>query len=160
MRDTGLHGSFSLDEQTVDKEVAESTAGVYVLGTKRVKSFYVHLVGRSDTDIRTRLKEYIGRYDRFKFATVDSPKAAFIKECELYHAFRGPEGKIHNKNHPQRPQGTTWLCPDCNIFHSHDVVQPKAEVTATKKRFCIECGTELPTQVQFCEKCGHNVLES
>jgi hypothetical protein len=55
--------------------------GVYVLGPKKGKTFYVHFVGRADTDVKARLKEHIGRYNRFKFEYSNSPEDAFRKEC-------------------------------------------------------------------------------
>jgi len=91
-RSTGLRGSFPLDEGTIDKEVSNVSAGVYVLGLKKGKTFYVQFMSRTDVDVKARLKEYIGRYDRFKFEYSKSPEYAFRKECELYHDFRGPEG--------------------------------------------------------------------
>lgn len=110
---SGLHGSFSLNDQTINEEVDSGSAGVYALGYLRGKTFIIQHIGRSGTDVNARLKEYIGKYDRFKFDTSDSPHAAFTKECELYHAFGGPEGKIiHNKNHPD-PAGMDWSCPLC-----------------------------------------------
>jgi len=119
-RSTGLRGSFPLDERTINKEVSGVSPGVYVLGPKKGETFYVHFVGRADTDVNAQLKEYIGKYDRFKFDTSDTLETAFIKECQLYHDFQGPEGRLDNKNHPERPQGTTWQCPKCNVYYSQN----------------------------------------
>ena len=121
-RRTGLRGSFPLDEPTINKEVSNVSPGVYVLGRKEGKTFYVRYVGRAD-DMRAQLRDHIGRYVRFKFDYANSPEDAFRKECDLYHNFRGPEGKLDNKNHPERPQGATWLCTKCNIFHPQPVGQ-------------------------------------
>jgi hypothetical protein len=115
---SGLRGSFPLDEGTINEEVGYGSPGVYALGYMKGKTFIIQGIGRSDTDVHARLKEYIGEYDRFKFAYSDSPQAAFTKECQLYHTFGGPEGKLNNKNHPERPQGSTWHCPQCNVFDS------------------------------------------
>ncbi len=122
-RRTGLRGSFPLDELTINKEVSNVSPGVFVLGRKEGKTFYVRTVGRADVDVRTRLKEHIGRYDRFKFEYANSPEDAFRKECDLYHDFRGPEGKLDNENHPERPQGVAWLCTKCNKFSPQGVEQ-------------------------------------
>jgi hypothetical protein len=122
---TGLRGPFLLNEQTVNEEVGYGSPGAYALGNKRGKTFIVRRFGRSDTDINARLKEYIGKYDSFKFEYLDSPEAAFTKECELYHAFRGPEGRLDNTNHPDRSQGTMWQCPKCNVFGSEGAAQAK-----------------------------------
>jgi hypothetical protein len=149
---SGLRGSFPLNEQTINEEVIiPSSAGVYSLGRLREKTFLIQHIGRSDTDVQARLKEYIGKYDRFKFAYADSSEAAFIKECQLYHAFGG---KIpHNENHPERSQGATWSCPRCAIFES---TKPQS-VVKTGKRFCGQCGAEVAADVQFCTSCGKEV---
>ncbi|MGP8069006.1 MAG: zinc-ribbon domain-containing protein [Candidatus Bathyarchaeia archaeon] len=125
-RRTGLRGSFLLDELTINKEVSNVSPGVYLLGRKEGKTFYVRSVGRADVDVNAQLKEHIGGYVRFKFEYANSPEDAFRKECELYHDFRGPEGKLDNKNHPERPQGVAWLCSKCNIFHPQGVGQTTA----------------------------------
>jgi hypothetical protein len=124
-RSTGLRGSFSLDERTINNEVSNVSPGVYLLGRKEGKTFYVRSVGRSDVDVRAQLKEHIGRYGRFKFEYADSPEDAFRKECDLYHKFRGPEGKLDNKNHPERPQGVAWLCTKCDTFNPQGVEHKK-----------------------------------
>jgi len=153
---SGLRGSFSLNEQTVNEEVDSGSPGVYALGYKKEKTFYVRCIGRSDTDVNVRLKEYIGKYDQFKFDTSDTPETAFIKECQLYHAFGGPQGKIpHNKNHPDRPQGMAWSCPMCTALDSQvSSTEPQSGVSTTRKRFCDDCGAELTADVRFCTRCG------
>ena len=125
-RRPGLRGSFPLDEPTINKEVSNVSPGVYLLGRKEGKTFYVRYVGRADADVRAQLRDHIGGYVRFKFDYANSPEDAFRKECDLYHNFRGPEGKLDNKNHPERPQGATWLCTKCNIFHPQPVGQTTA----------------------------------
>jgi hypothetical protein len=47
--------------------------------------------------------------------TQTSPKAAFEKECKNYHDFGGSE-KLDNKQHPERPDGTNWECPVCDMY--------------------------------------------
>ncbi|HUK49996.1 MAG TPA: hypothetical protein VLV18_03075 [Terriglobales bacterium] len=115
---TNLRGSYPLDEQTLHRVVSETSPGVYALGRKKSKTFYVHRVGRSDTNIAIELTGYIGKYERFKFKELPDAATAFSKECELYHSFRGAEGKLDNRNHPQRTQGALWQCPKCDAFNS------------------------------------------
>jgi len=147
--DSGMRGSFQLDETTIDKQVEKSSSGVFILGYKKDRTFYICFVGRSDTDVKAQLKQYIGheQYDRFKFEYCNSPEAAFTKECELYHGFRGPEGKLDNKDHPTRPIGTMWSCPRCNAFVSNGAAQ-------AKNQFCANCGSAIPISSKFCPSCG------
>jgi hypothetical protein len=160
---TGLRGSFELDEETINEEVGHGSPGVYALGYKKENTFLIQNIGRSDTDVHARLKEYIGKYDRFKYAYADSSEAAFIKECNLYHAFSGPEGKIlHNKNHPEKTKNTTWLCPKCGVYESQNAAvaiqhspldsQSSAPIEVTK--YCRSCGTKNSITDKFCQECG------
>jgi predicted RNA-binding Zn-ribbon protein involved in translation (DUF1610 family) len=144
---TGLRGTFALNEQTVNEEVGYGSSGVYALGRKEGKTFYVRYFGRSDSDVNAKLKEYIGKYDSFKFEYFESPETAFSKECELYHAFCGPEGRLDNKTHPDRPQGATWQCPKCNAFASEGAAH-------TGNQFCANCGSAIPISSKFCPSCG------
>ncbi len=48
-------------------------------------------------------------YKRFRFKYHDSAKAAFNKECTMYHDFGGKD-LLDNERHPHRA-ATTWLCP-------------------------------------------------
>jgi predicted RNA-binding Zn-ribbon protein involved in translation (DUF1610 family) len=144
---TGLRGPFLLNEQTVNEEVGYGSPGVYALGRKRDKTFYPRYFGRSDSDVNAELKKHFGKYDAFKFEYFDSPEAAFTKECELYHDFRGPESRLDNKTHPDRSQGATWQCPKCNAFVSVGAAQ-------TKNQFCLNCGSRIPIDSKFCPSCG------
>ena len=117
MPQTGLKGPYSLDYETIDREVTRTSPGAYVLGRVKDNVFYIAYVGRSDTDINRRLKEWVGKkYTHFKFDYFGSPKAAFEKECHLWHDWGGPEGKLDNEKHPERPEGTNWKCPRCDIY--------------------------------------------
>lgn len=98
------YGSYALDESTIDAKVTKVSPAAYALGVEKGGGFYVELVGRSDADIRPVLKEHIGKYSRFKFEYFDTPEAAFIRECELYHRFNQP-GRLAN-GHPTRSTGT------------------------------------------------------
>jgi len=118
MANTGLKGPFLLTEDGIDNEVTRVSPGAYVLGyLNGNKTFIVCYVGRSDDDLNKRLKKWVGRknYKRFKYAYFSSPKAAFEKECRLYHDFGG-KGKLDNDIHPARPENTNWECPVCTIF--------------------------------------------
>jgi|SRR3989344_1673614 len=116
MADTGLYGQYSLSEEEIDRVVTQTSPGTYVLGHSSNGIFYVNYVGRSDNDIHFRLKDWVGKYSQFKFGYFSSPKAAFEKECIIYHDFGGPTGQLDNKIHPQRPEDSGWQCPKCDVF--------------------------------------------
>ncbi len=116
MPNTGLiNGPYALTNESIDEHIARTSSGVYVLErSRKVGSFVVDYVGRSDSDVNGRLKKWVGknRYKRFKFGYFSSPKSAFDKECEIYHNFNNLDNDIH----PQRPAGTDWECLYCEVF--------------------------------------------
>ncbi len=112
---TGLRGPYNLSNEEIDRVVTRKSPGVYVLGREKdTDLFIVNYVGRSDSDVNYILKDWVGKdgYRRFKFGYFDSPKAAFEKECKIYHDFKPRD----NEKHPQRPNGSNWQCPRCDIF--------------------------------------------
>jgi len=112
---TGLLGPYRLTFDGINEAVARSSAGVFALGRNDPSgNFQVKHVGRSDSDIRSRLRECIGSDTMFKVGFYSSAQAAFEKECELFHDFSPPGNRIH----PGRPKGTTWDCPRCRIFRA------------------------------------------
>jgi hypothetical protein len=113
---SGLRGSYTLDEETIDRVVKKISAGAYGLGSVKDNTFYFRYIGRSDDNINVRLKNHVGEYTRFKFEFYPSPKAAFEKECDLRHDWGGPDGTLDNKNHPDRPEDAGWKCPRCDAF--------------------------------------------
>ena len=128
MPSTGLGKSYPLDTKKIDSVVTRKSAGAYVLGyiktekknEKEVKTFIVQYVGRSDDDINGRLKKWVGsKYPRFKFGYYGSPKAAFEKECNIYHDF-GEKETLDNDRHPDRPDDANWKCPQCKIFNGEN----------------------------------------
>lgn len=129
-----MKGSFPLDERTIDEQLVEVSPGAYTLGSKRDSIYYVRFVGRSDTDVKAQLKTHIGQYDRFKYGYSSSPEGAFDKECELYHAFHGPEGKLDNKNHPESPDGSEGSCSECSIGPLQDTDRPLRVLSSTLVR--------------------------
>jgi len=117
MASLGLDGPYSLTNQEVDARVTRTNAGNYALGRVNDKgTFIVRYVGRSDSDLNTRLKQWVGKgYTMFKARYATSPKAAFEKECHNFHDFGGTT-KLDNDIHPDRPNGSGWKCPACNLF--------------------------------------------
>ncbi len=77
MPSTGLKGSYPLSEEKINTEVTKTSAGAYALGNVADDTFYVEYVGRSDSDINSRLQQHVGKYKRFKYDYYASPKATF-----------------------------------------------------------------------------------
>lgn len=119
MANLGLEGPYTLHTSTIDNTITSTSPGNYALGYVNEKgSFIVLYVGRADKDLNARLKQWVGdtsKYKSFKASYASSPKAAFDKECQNYHDFGGSE-KLDNEYHPDRPNGTDWQCPVCNIY--------------------------------------------
>lgn len=108
-----LSGSVELNDETIDAVITEGGAGVYILGPNGVNGgVYVRFVGRSDVNLRARLKQHVGMHSHFVYSYADSPLAAFQAECKLYHHYDPSE----NVAHPVRPRNVDWKCPRCNLF--------------------------------------------
>lgn len=113
MTNTGLLGPYRLTFDGIHEAVNRQSPGVYALGHSSPDGkFVVRYVGRSDEDLKLRLRDYIGSDNLFKYRFFTSPRLAFLKECELFHAF-GPAG---NRIHPSRSAGSNWECPYCRIY--------------------------------------------
>jgi hypothetical protein len=117
MLKTGLNGPYRLTFEGIESAVRQRSAGAYALGRITPSgSFSVNHVGRSDTDIAARLRDFIGSDSFFKFGYYPSSREAFEKECELFHDFRPPGTRVH----PGRPVGSRWTCPRCGTFGRED----------------------------------------
>lgn len=112
MASSGLRGPFRLDSSAISGEITRTSAGAYALGRMDGNTFLISYVGRADSDVAKRLSQHVGEYAVFKYEYYASPKAAFEKECELYHMFGGEDNQIH----PRRPDNAGWLCPRCRTF--------------------------------------------
>lgn len=119
MASTGLNiGPHPLTPENIDYYVRSRGPGSYVLSRGNdAGKFVVHYTGRSDEDLKARLKAHAsnGLYARFKCDFTVSAKAAFQRECRIFHDFGGIS-KLDNKIHPDRPNGSGWECPICTIF--------------------------------------------
>jgi len=103
-----------LSQTGIDAAVTLTSPGAYALGkTDTNGTFLISYIGRSDDDLNGRLKDHEGSHPQFKAHYFPSAKAAFEKECQLYHMFGGPAGELQNKVHPARPQGISMRCPIC-----------------------------------------------
>jgi len=112
MASLNMSGPFELDDETIDKQVTKTSAGNYALGyMDKEGKFRICYVGRSDSDVKDRLKYWIKKSNRthFKYSYATSPKAAYDKECQNYHDFDPPDNDIH----PGKPDDSNWKCPVC-----------------------------------------------
>lgn len=114
--------SYDLTYDEIDRLVADGRMGNYALGYLNKRgAFIVRYVGRSDSDLKERIKHGITdmetnqslRYERFKFSYADTIEDAYNKECQNYHDFGGAEGCLVNKVHPAKPDGYKGKCPVC-----------------------------------------------
>ena len=111
-RSIGMKSSYVLTHNSVDYEIKKISAGNFALGYESKSGlFVVQNYGRSDTDLNHEIKNWIGKYKRFKFFYASSPKSAFVKECKNYHSF--DKNKLDNKTHPEKPENTDYDCPYC-----------------------------------------------
>lgn len=113
---SGLEGPYGLTMDGIESAVKRPLAGVFALGHEDFEGrFRITRVGRSDSDLRFTLRQFIGTSGFFKFSPTRTAHEAFLKECELFHRFRPPG----NLAHPERPAGTTWTCPHCGGSRHH-----------------------------------------
>jgi hypothetical protein len=112
MPSSGLRGPFALTSTGIDNNVTYTSPGAYALGRTKDSKFLISYVGRSDDDVNARLHDHEGNYEQFKFEYCKSAKAAFEKECTLFHDFSPPDNDVH----PARPRGTDWQCPRWDAF--------------------------------------------
>jgi hypothetical protein len=110
---TGLHGPYRLNFDDIAAAVTRGSAGVYALGYVSAEGkFCINHVGRADSDVKSKLMDCIGSATSFKFVYLPTSKAAFERECELFHDLNPPGNRVH----PGRAAGTSWECSRCRIF--------------------------------------------
>ncbi len=67
----GMTGTFPLDHDAIERRVAAVSPGNYALGYVIDEAFSVFYIGRSDSDVRSRLHAWVGmpaRFDRYASA--------------------------------------------------------------------------------------------
>jgi hypothetical protein len=113
MASSGLSGPFGLTSIGISNNVKIKSPGAYALGKTINGTFHIHYVGRSDDDVAGRIQQHIPKwYPEFKFGYFSTAKAAFEKECHLYHDFSPADNSVH----PARPAGTYLACPRCKAL--------------------------------------------
>ena len=109
--------TYTLDNETIDMYVDDNRIGNYALGYLEDKSFIVCYVGRSDIDLKSRLKQHINEnnlYKCFKFSYAIDEREAYLKECKNWHDFGGLENLLMNIIHPDKPKNIKNVkCPYC-----------------------------------------------
>jgi hypothetical protein len=112
MANSGLRGPFPLTHTGIDAQVTKVSPGAYALGKTEDDKFKISYVGRADDDVAKRLGDHVPKwYPQFKYEYYPSAKAAYEKECNLYHDFNPPDNEIH----PAAPKGTNHRCPRCGV---------------------------------------------
>lgn len=117
MASLNMVGPFLLNEKEIDIQIKKGIPGNYAYGyLNDNERFVVQYVGRSDENLNSRIRHGIGQYKMFKYSYARNMKEAFEKECQNYHDFGGDEGLLYNKIHPDRPEGSDYECPVCDIY--------------------------------------------
>ena len=105
-----LSGPHILSIRSIDQTITDKMPGVHVPNARVGGVLTARRAGRSEDDLATRIKEFVGLYSDFSCAVASLPKHAYELECELYHAWMPPE----NTGHPARPDDADWSCPICS----------------------------------------------
>jgi hypothetical protein len=66
MRSLEMCGSYPLNDEAIDEQLTRISPGNYALGYLDGEDFTVFYVGRSDSDLRRRLHEWVGLPSRFE----------------------------------------------------------------------------------------------
>lgn len=103
-----VRGPFPLEASRIDILVIPKCPGVYGISNTANKPTYI---ARSDADLNTALKRWIGKYKFFWFCYAISPKEAYLLECKAYH--RHLNSKLENEIHPEAPENIKLACPIC-----------------------------------------------
>jgi hypothetical protein len=106
------NGPYSLTRDGVEAAVAAGAhAGAYALGYMGQDGvFYIGYVGRSDDNIRERLKEQASLpHSQFFFGYFANAREAYAHECWMYHTFNPPANKVH----PAKPKNSLASCAQC-----------------------------------------------
>ncbi len=113
MNNIKLNGPFELCEKEINSVIPAGIIGNYLLGYCQIPDdfFNVLYVGHAK-DLNSKLKEHLGYFSKFKYASVDSLLKAYMNDCMLYHMFT-EESFIINEQHPVAPLDSKWTCPFC-----------------------------------------------
>ncbi|MDH5185983.1 MAG: hypothetical protein OEW70_02830 [candidate division WOR-3 bacterium] len=99
-----------MDASRIDLLIIKGRPGVYGIANTRDSIGYL---GRSDFDLNTALKHWIGKYKFFWFEYAISQKDAFIQECTAFHRQIEKRNILENVIHPGPPDKVKLKCPVC-----------------------------------------------
>jgi len=90
MSSLNMTGPYKLDAETIDNQVTKTSPGNYALGKKNDEgTFLVNYVGRSDSDVNRRLKDWIG-------------ETSLSLQVQLCHLFKGSvRERVHQLPRPR-----------------------------------------------------------
>jgi hypothetical protein len=66
MQSLEMSGSYPLSDEAIDQVMTRTSPGNYALGYMDGETFSVFYVGRSDSDVRQRLHEWVGMPSRYE----------------------------------------------------------------------------------------------
>ena len=70
----------------------------------------INYVGRSDLNLRDEIAHFLDKgYTHFQWVKLPWIKETYEMQCRLYH-HAGGAAKLDNEDHPEPPQGKSWLC--------------------------------------------------
>ena len=98
MPNLNMKGPFTFTNDVIDDVIQDDIIGNYALGEVNDKGrLTVTYVGRSDTDLKSELKQRLDTHphSHFKASFASSVEEAYNKECQNYHDFSPSENEIH-----------------------------------------------------------------
>ena len=109
----------SLRPQIVDREVPQDPGLYFLMATD---SSPVRYIGQTENlhDALHAWAERVNETRHYRYFSYDYERDAyqrFRRFCDLYHYHWDSQGNLDNEGHPQRPEGTDWACPHCDIFN-------------------------------------------
>lgn len=118
---------FPLNDETINTLVPTADIlGNYRLGVllniENKSVFHVVYIGRSDHNLRKRLKDHIGEFGKniyFTYKVQECRQDTYHQECKDYHHFllddKNNRSDLLNKDHPAQPENTDFHCPICGF---------------------------------------------
>src|SRR5438128_12184441 len=102
MANTGLFGPYRLTFDAIDAAVTQTSPGVFALGHADPGGrFCVNHVGRSEADIKIKLRDFIGSDRSLKYGSFPSSEPALPTEYALFPDVTPPR----NLDPAARPNG-------------------------------------------------------